>query len=245
MHQFAGRRALGAVRAAGDRRIPARLLADPHAVDHFGRSRCSRPSSACRCSCGWWRRTPAIDPAASALRTLASGSAPTAARPPAARPERRRKVRRSRCAADWLAKRGGERAAACLTFCSLDQHGRLLSSSDTGSRDRTSSRDRFPCSGPCAFHRCSRCPRWRRVASGPRRWPQHRRLRRAREGNHGGRPFDLFLLFHRIPSLGFALRAVSRRQRKRFRFYFHEHAAERANASIQIGRFRLAPDRNR
>ena len=43
-----------------------------------------------------------IEPAASALRTLASGSAPTAARPPAARPERRRKARRSR-PRDWPA----------------------------------------------------------------------------------------------------------------------------------------------
>src|SRR5690349_14718827 len=34
--------------------------------------------------------------AASALRTVASGSAPKVARPPAARPERRRKARRSR-----------------------------------------------------------------------------------------------------------------------------------------------------
>src|SRR6478672_2104493 len=33
--QFAHRGALGAVRAAVDRRVPARLLADPHAVDDF------------------------------------------------------------------------------------------------------------------------------------------------------------------------------------------------------------------
>ena len=56
MHQFARRRALGAMRAAVDRRIPARLLADPDAVRRLRRSRCSRPSSACRCSCGWSRR---------------------------------------------------------------------------------------------------------------------------------------------------------------------------------------------
>ena len=29
-------------------------------------------------------------------------------------------------------QRAGERAAACLTFCSLDQHGRLLTSPDSG-----------------------------------------------------------------------------------------------------------------
>src|SRR6185369_15940037 len=39
-----------------------------------------------------------------ALRTLASGNAPSVARPPAARPERRRKERRSRLPFDWLAK---------------------------------------------------------------------------------------------------------------------------------------------
>ena len=39
MHQFARRRALGAVRAAIDRRIPARLLADPDAVRHFRHQR--------------------------------------------------------------------------------------------------------------------------------------------------------------------------------------------------------------
>src|SRR6185436_18744739 len=37
---------------------------------------------------------------ASALRTLASGSAPSAARPPATSPERRRKLRRSRPPSD-------------------------------------------------------------------------------------------------------------------------------------------------
>ena len=36
VHQFARRGALGAMRAAVDRAVPARLLADPHAVRHFG-----------------------------------------------------------------------------------------------------------------------------------------------------------------------------------------------------------------
>src|SRR5215831_9950896 len=40
---------------------------------------------------------------ASALRTLASGNAPSVASPPATRPERRRKPRRSSAALDWLA----------------------------------------------------------------------------------------------------------------------------------------------
>src|ERR1700756_4410741 len=40
---------------------------------------------------------------ASALRTPASGSAPSVASPPAARPERRRKLRRSSAPPDWLA----------------------------------------------------------------------------------------------------------------------------------------------
>src|SRR4051812_931890 len=45
----------------------------------------------------------AMDPAASALRTVASGSVPIAARPPTVRPERRRKVRRSRRPCIWPA----------------------------------------------------------------------------------------------------------------------------------------------
>src|SRR5262249_57018524 len=36
VYQFAHRRALGAMRAAIDRAVPTRLLADPHAVLHFG-----------------------------------------------------------------------------------------------------------------------------------------------------------------------------------------------------------------
>ena len=36
MNELPGRGALGAVRAAADRRIPARLLADPYAVLDFG-----------------------------------------------------------------------------------------------------------------------------------------------------------------------------------------------------------------
>ena len=91
VHEFAGRGALGAVRAAVDRRIPARLLADPNAVDDFGddgaADRAMRADVLADGGAGG-----AIDPAASALRTLASGSAPTAASPPTVRPERRRKA---------------------------------------------------------------------------------------------------------------------------------------------------------
>src|SRR5258708_1299455 len=39
VHELTHRSALGAVRAAVDRTIPARLLADPHAVRHFGGDR--------------------------------------------------------------------------------------------------------------------------------------------------------------------------------------------------------------
>src|SRR4051794_26339162 len=49
--------------------------------------------------------------AASALRTLPSGSAPNVASPPATRPERRRKSRRSRRPLDWSAS-----AAASLPW---------------------------------------------------------------------------------------------------------------------------------
>ena len=37
MHEFAHRGALGAMRAAVDRAVPGRLLADPDAVLHFGK----------------------------------------------------------------------------------------------------------------------------------------------------------------------------------------------------------------
>src|SRR5262249_58334485 len=39
VHELTHRRALGAMRAAVDRRIPAGLLPDPHAVRHFGDDR--------------------------------------------------------------------------------------------------------------------------------------------------------------------------------------------------------------
>src|SRR5260370_2739607 len=39
MHEFAHRCALGAMRAAIERAVPARLLADPNVVLHFGRHR--------------------------------------------------------------------------------------------------------------------------------------------------------------------------------------------------------------
>src|SRR5205814_697779 len=88
-------------------------------------------------------------------------------------------------------ERGGERAAACLMFTAFDQHVRLLSSG-TGSRDRRSSRARFPCSGLSASHRWSRCPPWRLSRAAPR--PRPPRPHPARAGSRDGR------LFHSLSS---------------------------------------------
>ena len=126
MHQFARRCALGAMRAAVDRRIPSRLLADPHAVLRL-RPITVQPTEQCvqmflrMVTCA--PAVPAAD-RASALRTLPSGSAPTAARPPAAKAG----TAQERAAVETalrtdLEEHAASVAAASLTICSLDQHG--------------------------------------------------------------------------------------------------------------------------
>ena len=71
VHQFARRRALGAMRAAIDRAIPAGLLADPHAVRDFGHHGAADRAVRADVLADAWRPAPAVEPAASALRTLA------------------------------------------------------------------------------------------------------------------------------------------------------------------------------
>ena len=104
-HQFAHRGALGAMRAAIDRTIPARLLADPDAVGDFRRDRAADRAMRTDALADGDRRRPW--PAADRpwpFARCASGKAPSVARPPAARPDRRRKVRRSRPLLSWLAR---------------------------------------------------------------------------------------------------------------------------------------------
>ena len=79
--------------------------------------------------------------------------------------------------------------------------------------------------GVCASSRAARRPRRRR-----------RRRRRAREGNRGGRPVVLSSAFIASPPRQISARR-SRRQRESFRFDIHEHAAERADAPVEVGRF--------
>ena len=74
MHEFAGRGALGAVRAAIDRAVPTRLLTDPHAVRHFGDH--GAADRAMRADIFRMVAPATLGPAASAFCTLASGSAP-------------------------------------------------------------------------------------------------------------------------------------------------------------------------
>src|SRR3974390_2128452 len=84
------------MRAAIDRRVPARLLADPHAVHDF-----SGDGAAHRTVGQMFLRItgPMLSgpvTAASALRTVPSGIVPSTARLPAPIPERRKNARRSR-----------------------------------------------------------------------------------------------------------------------------------------------------
>ena len=93
------------MRAAVDRAVPARLLADPNAVRDFGGDGAAdRAMGADALADGRPARRAPAAARPCALRTLPSGRAPSAARPPAARPERRKKLRRSRPRSDWLGK---------------------------------------------------------------------------------------------------------------------------------------------
>ena len=85
------------MRAAVDRAVPARLLADPDAVrDLRGDGAADGAMGADALALDAAARPVAGGGPALALRTLTNGRAPSAARPPAATPERRRKLRRSR-----------------------------------------------------------------------------------------------------------------------------------------------------
>src|SRR6185295_12171097 len=132
VHELAHRGALGAMRAAVDRRFPARLLADPYAVRHFGHHRAA--DRAVRADvladgdlrAGRRRRTGLrLAHAAKrqcAERSDAAGDQAGAAQEGAA----------VEAAARLALQRARQRAAAGLTFGSFDQHGRPLTSADSG-----------------------------------------------------------------------------------------------------------------
>src|SRR5262249_32658584 len=125
VHQLAYRGALGAVRAAVDRAVPARLLADPHAVRHFGGDRAADR---------------AVGADALADGDLRAGGGGRAGLGLAHAAERQGAERGETSGGDAGATQEGtavetavrlavqrvrERAAAGLTFRPLDQHGRL------------------------------------------------------------------------------------------------------------------------
>ena len=119
-HKFAHRGALGAMRAAIDRAVPARLLADPDVVGDFRRHRAA--DGAMRADAfadgdlgAGGRRRSGLGFAHRAERAARRALA----RPPAARPERRRKVRRSRPPSDLSGNAPAKDAAARLTFRSF------------------------------------------------------------------------------------------------------------------------------
>ena len=118
VHQLARRGALGAMRAAIDRRIPAGLLADPHAVLHFGdhgaADRAMRADVLADGDAGAGGRRPA----GLGLAHAASGSAPTRRKPAGGEAGAAQEGAAIEAAAGLVAERGGERAAACLAFCS-------------------------------------------------------------------------------------------------------------------------------
>src|SRR6202011_4506387 len=127
MHQLAHRGPLGAVRAAIDRRLPAWLLADPHAVGDFGGHRAadgavrtdafadgdlragSRRRAGLRLAHACERQR--------AYRGETSGNEPRA-------PQKRSAVE---TAIRHALQRAREHAAPALTFRPPDQHGCLLS----------------------------------------------------------------------------------------------------------------------
>ena len=173
--------------------------------------------------------------AASALRTPVSGNAPRAARPPAVRPDRRRNVRRSRpleCVASVAASvpRRAWRSVRLISTGASSGLGRITVHAIVGLHVIG-----FPVTG-FSFFIVGLAVRL--GGGGERSSPRRRRRRRqAREGSHDGRPWSCRPWF--CPASSRVLRAalslaVSRRQRKCLRFYFHEHPAQRAYSAVEF-----------
>src|ERR1700722_2444396 len=127
VHELADRGALAAVRAAVDRRIPARFLADPHPVRHFRRhGAADRAMGADALAHG---STRGERPGIGGLRLAHRGERQCAARRETAGSEAGAAQERAavEASARMLAQRGRKRTAAglsiALAFASLDQHG--------------------------------------------------------------------------------------------------------------------------
>src|SRR5262249_42513047 len=125
VHEFAHGGALGAMRAAVDRRIPTGLLADPHAVRNFGHHRAADPamradvlSDGVLLARGRPMTRLRLALARQPQRTECSGTAGDEAGAAQESATIERAIRRALQGA-------GERTAAGVTFRSLDQHGSL------------------------------------------------------------------------------------------------------------------------
>src|SRR6516225_7569826 len=121
-HQFAHRGALGAMRATVDRRIPARLLADPDAIRNFGgdgaADRAMRADALADSDAG------ALGGRRAGLGLPHAGERQGAKRGKAADSEARTAQEAAAVQPTViLAGKGGEISASRLAVCSLDQHG--------------------------------------------------------------------------------------------------------------------------
>src|SRR6185436_14792238 len=125
VYELAYRRTLGAVRAAVDRAVPARLLADPHAVGNFGRNRAADRTM---------RADALVDRHRGALRGRRAGLGPAdacdrqRAQCREAAGSRTRAAKKSSAVETSAGFRGeaGKSAAALFAFGPSDQHRCLL-----------------------------------------------------------------------------------------------------------------------
>src|SRR5262249_38657550 len=125
VHELTHRGALGAMRTAVDRRIPSRLLADPHAVRHFGDDRAAdRAMGAAvlangHCGAGL-RRRPRLG-----LAHARERQAPERCQRSGGEARLAQEAAAVEAAIGLALQDGGERAPAGLTFSPFDQHGCL------------------------------------------------------------------------------------------------------------------------
>ena len=132
VHDFARRGAFGAMRAAVERRLPGGFLADPHAVSDFRRhGAADRTKRADALADGGLRAETRRRPR---LRIAHAGERQCTERGEAASHKARAAQEGAAIEAAFSIGlwRACQRAAAGLTFRSLDQHGCLLTSPDSG-----------------------------------------------------------------------------------------------------------------
>src|SRR6266849_3264309 len=130
VHEFAHRCALRAMRAAIDRGIPTRLLADPYPVQHLRSYRASdramrADALANGCACGERTCRCCFRPADAADRQRAQRSESAAGK--AGPAQECAAVEAAGLPGESLRDRSAAVRAGTLALCSLDQHGRLPS----------------------------------------------------------------------------------------------------------------------